>query len=65
MCGWCDKKDACVIPQVCGTEFPMVCSECGTRMGFMDWKALRVIFAKATLWDRSQKENNTKGEING
>lgn len=40
MCNWC-KKNATLIPMVSGAEMPMICSECGTRVGSYDWKKMR------------------------
>lgn len=46
MCNWCNKETR-TIPQVSGCKVPMICEECGTHQGWLDWKELRDRLNKA------------------
>jgi hypothetical protein len=50
-CSWCDSVNQ-LEAMVCGARMPMICKDCGTKLGYIDWSELNKILVERDYYKK-------------
>lgn len=53
-CDWC-KAENKIEGMVSSAEIPVVCSECGTKLGYIDYRDLNNLIKELNYWKNAYK----------
>ena len=50
-CGWCNKVTK-FRAMVCGCKMPMICRDCGSKVGYLDWEEINHIIVERDYYKK-------------